>query len=157
MNRVTARPPETVAELCLIRLDFQARGLSALLHAWKVRRAITKATADAMAADAGLLRSENYRMGQGRFGLLQYWRSFEAMEAWTHKPPHADWWRDVVQRMRTKGDFGVSHETYLVPRDRIEAIALNCEAAGLFAFGLIGEAVGDDTNSRGRLGRVKGS
>lgn len=156
MRRVIARPPDSVTELCLVRLDLQARGLSGTLYALRLGRAIARANAEALASDSGLLRSESFRMGLGRFGLLQYWRSFEAMEAWSHRPPHADWWRDAVSRMRSRGDFGVSHETYLVPRDKVEAIAMNCAPAGLFAFGLTGEAVGHDTNARGRLGLFQG-
>jgi hypothetical protein len=54
--------------------------------------------------------------------------------------------------MRTRGDLGVYHETFLVPRTRLESIYLNCRPAGLAAFGTTAEPVGPDTNSRGRLG-----
>jgi heme-degrading monooxygenase HmoA len=151
MKRVIARPPESVTELCLIRLDIQARGFSALRHVWSLGKEITKANAEAIRSGEGLLHSEFYRRSLGHYGLFQYWRSFEAMEAWTHRPPHSEWWRVAVERMRRRGDFGISHETYLVPRDRIEAIALNCAPAGLFAFCETAEPVGEDTNSRGRL------
>jgi hypothetical protein len=57
--------------------------------------------------------------------------------------------------MRTRGDFGIYHETYLVPRDRIESVYLDCAPAGLAAFGVPGEAVGPLTTSRGRLGRSR--
>jgi hypothetical protein len=84
--------------------------------------------------------------------VLQYWRSFEDLDAWSHRSPHADWWRGVVERMRTRRDVGVYHETYLVPRGRVESIYLDCRPTGLAAFGATGEPVGADTNSRGRLG-----
>jgi hypothetical protein len=119
-TRVIARLPDSLGELCLLRLGIQSRGLRGLIYA-------------------------------GKFGLLQYWRSFSDLEAWSHRPPHSDWWRGAVERMRTRGDFGIYHETYLVPRDRIESIYLGCRPAGLLIFGETGDPVGPDTNSRGRL------
>ena len=153
MKRFTARPPESVSELCLVRLGLQARGIRGLIYARKVSRAIQREAREAIAANAGLMHSESFLISLGHFGVLQYWRSFAELEAWSHKSPHAEWWREASERMRTRGDFGIYHETYLVPRDRIEAIYANCEPAGLAAFGETGEPVGNDTNSRGRLGR----
>lgn len=152
-GRVVARLPDSVAELCLIRLGIQSRGLRGLAYAVKVGGAIRRSAAEALAAGAGLLHSELFLIGRGHFGVIQYWQSFEALEAWSHRPPHSDWWREAVGRMRTRGDFGIYHETYLVPRDRIESIYLNCRPAGLLAFGATGDADGPDTNSRGRLRR----
>jgi hypothetical protein len=98
------------------------------------------------------LCSERFAIDWGHFGVLQYWRSFAALEAWSHRPPHSDWWRAAVERMRTKRDFGIYHETFLVPRDRIEAIYLDCAATGLATFGTLGAPVGPQTTSGGRLG-----
>ena len=155
MNRVIARPPESVPELCLIRLGIQSRGLRGFAYAIGVGRAIARSAKEAIASGAGLLHSERFLAGRGHFGVLQYWQSFESLEAWSHRPPHSEWWREAVDRMRTRGDFGIYHETYLVPRDRIESIYLNCRPAGLAAFGATGEPAGADANSRGRLGVPK--
>ena len=38
MNRVVARLPETVSELCLVRLGIQVKSLSAWLFARRLRR-----------------------------------------------------------------------------------------------------------------------
>lgn len=153
MKRLTARPPESVTELCLLRLGVQTRGLRAFFYAARLGRAIERSAAAAVATGAGLLHSETFRVGPGHFGVLQYWRSFDDLEAWSHRPPHADWWRGAVARMRDRADFGIYHETFLVPRDRVEAIYWGCRPTGLSAFGVTGEPVGPDTNSRGRLGR----
>jgi hypothetical protein len=152
MNRVTASLPEAMPELCLIRLGFQCRGLAARLFLHRLGRAIARSSAEAIAAGAGLLRSERFAINRGHSGMLQYWRSFAELEAWSRRPPHADWWRVAVERMRTRRDFGFYHETYLVPRDRIESIYLDCAATGLATFGTLGTPVGPQTNSRGRLG-----
>ena len=153
MRRTIATLPESVTELCLIRLGVQWRGLPGLFYALRLGRAIDRSTAEATAAGAGLLNSERFSLGRGHFGVLQYWRSFDDLEAWARRPPHSEWWRGAVERMRTKGDFGVYHETFLVPRDGVESIYLNCRPTGLSAFGTPGEPVGPMTTSRGRLGR----
>jgi hypothetical protein len=155
MNRITASLPEGIAELCLVRLGFQCRSLTARLFSLRLGWTIDRASAEAVAAGAGLLRSERFAIDASHFGVLQYWRSFADLEAWSHRPPHAEWWRKAVERMRTKRDFGVYHETFLVPRDRIEAIYLDCAATGLATFGTIGEPVGPQTTSRGRLGQLR--
>jgi hypothetical protein len=152
MHRIIARLPESVTELCLVRLGIQARGLSAWLSLRRWQRAIDGESAAAIAAGAGLLHSERFSLGRGHFGVLQYWRSFAELDAWSRRPPHSEWWRAAVARMRTRGDLGVYHETFLVPRARVESIYVNCRPAGLAAFGTTAEPVGPDTNSRGRLG-----
>ena len=151
MNRIIATLPDPLTELCLIRIGFQCRGLGARLYGLRLGRAIARASSGAIAAGAGLLGSERFAIDWGHFGVLQYWRSFDELEAWSRRPPHSEWWRGAVERMRTKGDFGIYHETFLVPRDRIEAIALDCAPAGLATFGTIGAPVGPQTTSRGRL------
>jgi hypothetical protein len=155
MNRVIARLPGSVTELCLVRFGWQARGVAARFYAAKLARAVDRAAAEAVASGAGLLHSERLAFGRGHAGVLQYWRSFDALEDWSHRPPHADWWRGAVERMRGRDDFGVYHEAYLVPRDRVEAIYLNCRPTGLAAFAAAGAPVGADTNSRGRLGLAR--
>jgi hypothetical protein len=151
MNRIIATLPEAIAELCLIRVGFQCRSLGARLYGLRLGRTIGRASARADAAGAGLLCSERFAIDWGHFGVLQYWRSFDELEAWSRRPPHSDWWRGAVERMRTRRDFGIYHETFLVPRDRIESIYLDCAATGLATFGTPGAPVGPQTTSRGRL------
>ncbi len=151
MQRVIGRLPDSIQELCLLRLGIQVRRFTGIVYANRVGRAIGRASGEAIAQGAGLLLSERFWIAPGHFGVLQYWRTFEEMETWTRRPPHSDWWAEAVARMRTRADFGIYHETFLVPRDRIESIYLNCQPTGLAAFGTTGEAVGADTNSRGRL------
>jgi hypothetical protein len=153
MQRTVATLPDSVAELCLIRLGFQVRRLSALPFAVRLGRAIDRAAAEAMKADAGLFGSERFGIAWNHFGVLQYWRSFDELEAWSHRAPHSEWWRAAVERGRTRKDLGIYHEVFLVPRQQVESIYLDCRPAGLAAFGTTGEAVGPMTASRDRLGR----
>ena len=155
MNRVIARLPESMGELCLVRMGIQVRGLSAWLLARRLRSAIAADARRAIAASAGLLESQAFTIGINHFGFLQYWRSFEELDAWSRREPHSEWWRAAVERMRLKQDLGVYHETFLVDASDVESIFLNCRPTGLAAFGLLGEPVGPLTTSRGRLGKSK--
>ena len=155
MNRTTARLPEDMAELCLLRLGIQVRRLTAFPYVARLKRAIERSAREAKDSNAGLLQSDLFRIAWNHFGLIQYWRSFQDLEAWSHKAPHADWWREAAERLRTKGDLGIYHETFLVPAESIESIYMNAMPTGLLAFGITGEPSGPDANSRGRLGRNK--
>ena len=152
MDRVIAGLPESVEELCLLRLGLVVRKLRALPFASKIGRAINASAREAMGSGS-LLASEGFFFGWNHFGVLQYWSSFEALEEWSHRPPHSEWWREALERMRERGDFGIYHETFLVPRAGVESIYLDCPRVGLSSFGVTGEAVGRSTSSRDRLGR----
>ena len=155
MNRVTARLPRSMSELCLVRLGIQVKSPTAWLFARRLRSAITTNARRAIAEGAGLLNSEPYAIAINHFGVLQYWRSFDELETWTRRPPHSEWWRAAVERMRLKRDFGIYHETFLVRAADIEALSINCSPAGLETFGELAEPVGPDTTSRSRLRRAK--
>src|SRR5262245_46877682 len=131
MQRQVAHLPKSLSELCFVRLGIQARGLRSWIFAARLGRTIDRSAAEAVAVGAGLLRSERFVLSRSHFGVLQYWRSFDDLESWSHRPPHSEWWRSAVERMRTRNDFGVYHETFLVPRDKIETIYMNCQPAGL--------------------------
>jgi Domain of unknown function (DUF4188) len=153
MNRVIARLPESITELCLVRLGIQVKSPSAWFFARRLRSAIVADSRRAIAAGSGLLNSEFYAIAMNHFGVLQYWRSFDELETWARYPPHSEWWRTVVERMRLKRDIGIYHETFLVRAADIESISMNCRPVGLETFGVLGEPVGPNTTSRGRLGR----
>ena len=155
MRRVVAQLPETVTELCLVRVGIQVRRASAWLFARRLRSRIIAESHHALAEDAGLLCSESFAFSIGHVGFLQYWRGFDEMEAWTHRPPHSEWWRGAVDRMRVKRDLGIYHEAFLVRAAEIESIYLDCEPTGLGRFGRLAEPVGPLTTSRGRLGRSR--
>jgi len=155
MRRIVAGPPDGASELCLVRMGFQVRGLSGWLHARTLRAAIARDADRAIAEGAGLLGSESFTITRGHFGVLQYWRSFDALDAWSHRPPHSEWWREAVDRMRRKHDLGVYHEVFRVPVANLESIYLDCEPAGMARFGKLGEPVGPMTTARGRLGMMR--
>jgi hypothetical protein len=51
-------------------------------------------------------------------GMRQYWRDFDALEAWSRSPPHSEWWRDFLQSSRGTGFW---HEAYFM-RGGMEAV-----------------------------------
>jgi hypothetical protein len=81
--------------------------------------------------EKGLL---GYRMGFPV--IVQYWRSFEQLEAFArdpgdlHRPTWLDWFRRDPQ-----GRTGIWHETYLVRAGEYEAIYDSVPEAGLAAAG----------------------
>jgi hypothetical protein len=50
--------------------------------------------------------------------FAQYWRDFEALEAWSRSEPHRAWW---ISFLRNSGGTGFWHETYFM-RGGIEAV-----------------------------------
>ena len=154
MNRVVARLPETVTELCLVRIGIQVRRASGWLFA---PAAIANCQLGAVCngRGAGLLGSDSFSSSIGHFGFIQYWRSFDDLEAWSRDHPHSDWWGMAVDRMRERHDLGVYHEAFLVRAGDLESIYMDCRPTGLATFGVLTEPVGPLTTSRGRLGRFK--
>jgi hypothetical protein len=66
-------------------------------------------------------------LGSAAAGLLtvQYWRSFEHLEAYARSHDHEHWPAWVAFNKRTaasRGDVGIWHETYLVRAGDYEAI-----------------------------------
>ena len=67
------------------------------------------------------------------FANVQYWRSFEHLEAFAKDKddPHLDVWRNFWKRVGKDGRSGIWHETYLVRDGEYEAIYGNMPPRGL--------------------------
>jgi len=85
--------------------------------------------------------------------MLQYWDSFENLEAYARAKDHAHLpaWRDFNRRIGTSGDVGVWHETYLVQPGSHEAIYSNMPPFGLGRFAAAARAEGWREQARHRL------
>ena len=57
----------------------------------------------------GLILHENLLYSLRHFGMRQYWRDFESLEAWTHSETHRLWWQGFL---RDTGGTGFWHEAY---------------------------------------------
>jgi hypothetical protein len=95
-------------------------------------------------------------------GLLsvQYWRSFEHLEAYARSHDHLHWpaWVAFNKRMReSRGDVGIWHETYLVRAGQYEAIYSGMPRWGLGRIGELVPASGRKESARGRVVKDVGS
>lgn len=68
-----------------------------------------KIDAAVQAKPDGLLLHENLFFSLRHFGMRQYWRDFESLEAWSHSEPHRQWWSSFL---RDRGGTGFWHEMY---------------------------------------------
>jgi hypothetical protein len=102
--------------------------------------------------EAGLLGVES--MG---LTLVQYWRSFEALEAYARATDGKHWpaWVDFNKRMgRSRGDVGIWHETYRVRAGEYEAIYSGMPPRGLGKAGTLVPARGRYESARDRLNQA---
>jgi hypothetical protein len=91
--------------------------------------------------------------------LIQYWRSFEHLEAFARdeSDPHLAVWRSYWQRVGRSSRTGIWHETFLVRDGEYEAIYGNMPPHGLAkASSLIPLAEGRAARERLRSSRTAG-
>ena len=80
-----------------------------------------------------------YLGGNACFGrstiMVQYWRSFEQLEAYARNrnAEHLPAWGAFNRRVGTNGDVGIWHETYLSGPGRYENVYVNMPPFGLGA------------------------
>jgi len=89
------------------------------------------------------------------FGVIvQYWRSFEHLEAYARDPDRLHWpaWVDFNKRVGTsRGDVGIWHETYKVRAGEYESVYSGMPPFGLAKASQLVDAVGPRDSARGRL------
>lgn len=97
---------------------------------------------------SGLL---GYEMGNllGTF-MVQYWRSFDALETWANSKddPHAEVWRNYWRRVGKQSRTGIWHETYLVRAGEYEAVYANMPPTGLAKASTMTPLTGSSARSR---------
>ena len=97
--------------------------------------------------DKGLLGYET-----AGFMIVQYWRSFEHLEAFAkdQDDPHLEVWRQFWKRVGKTGRTGIWHETFLVRAGEYEAIYGNMPEHGLGKASKL-VRVADSVDARQRL------
>ncbi len=103
------------------------------------------------AAETGFLGYSNLGIGT----VLQYWRSFEHLEAYagSHDRTHFPAWRAFNKRAKERrGDVGIWHETYLVQAGQYETLYSGMPPHGLGRASVLVPASGRRQAARGRLG-----
>lgn len=96
-------------------------------------------------------------LGSFSMGLtvVQYWRSFEALEAYARDSEAAHWpaWTAFNRRMRrSRGDVGIWHETYLIADGRYETIYSGMPPTGLGKASRLVPATAAKDRARDRVG-----
>jgi Domain of unknown function (DUF4188) len=97
----------------------------------------------------GLLLHEQliYSQDPLHVGMRQYWRDFDALEAWSRTLPHKQWWSDYL---RDRGGTSFWHETYF-RRGGFESVFIDCdEPLGLLRIGPSAPAKGPMLSARQR-------
>jgi hypothetical protein len=86
--------------------------------------------------------------------IVQYWRSFEHLEAYARDPNQRHWpaWVDFNKRVaRSRGDVGIWHETYRVRGGEYECVYSGMPPFGLAKGSSMVDVVGQLESARGRL------
>lgn len=67
--------------------------------------------------------------------IIQYWRSFEALEQFARNPAeaHLGAWKQFNQAIGSDGSVGIWHETYLIDPGKFENVYGNMPRVGLGA------------------------
>jgi hypothetical protein len=93
----------------------------------------------------------------GLFSLVQYWRSFDHLEAYARAREKEHWpaWLEFNRLMKdSRGDVGIWHETYLIRAGEYESIYSGMPLMGLAKAAQLADISGDAEAARGRLGAV---
>ncbi|HYO83097.1 MAG TPA: DUF4188 domain-containing protein [Bryobacteraceae bacterium] len=101
-------------------------------------------------------RPESGFLGSASGGLLivQYWRSFDHLEAYARSHDHEHWpaWVAFNKRAgKSRGDVGIWHETYLVKAGQYESVYSGMPPWGLGKAGQLVPAAGRKESARGRV------
>ncbi len=90
----------------------------------------------------------------GGFAYVQYWRSFEQLEAYARATDaeHLPAWRRFNQRIRGTDAVGVYHETYRVRAGEYEAMYVDMPRTGITAIPGAHAPVGSTSTAARRLG-----
>ena len=85
--------------------------------------------------------------------MLQYWRSFEQLEAYATNRDHAHLpaWAEFNRRVGSNGDVGIWHETYRVRPGDFECVYNNMPAFGLAKATKLVPATGRREFAPGRM------
>jgi hypothetical protein len=87
--------------------------------------------------------------------IVQYWRSFDQLEAYARDRDAQHWpaWVAFNKRVgQSRGDVGIWHETYLVHAGEYETVYSGMPPFGLGTVGTLVPASGHREDARGRMG-----
>jgi hypothetical protein len=94
----------------------------------------------------------------GNFTFIQYWRSFDHLEAYARAKERLHWkaWTQFNRAMKnSRGDVGIWHETYLIKAGQYEAIYSGMPRQGLGSAGHLVDVKGPLETARMRLANAE--
>jgi hypothetical protein len=102
--------------------------------------------------ELGLMHARTH-FGFPTITVVQYWRSFDALEAYakSRSAAHLPAWQAFNQAVGSNGGVGIWHETYLIKAGGYENIYNNMPRFGLGAAGDLKPAAGARQAARSRL------
>lgn len=116
---------------------------------WPVAMAMQKMLKELQAKpESGFLGFES-----NMFTTVQYWRSFEHLEAYAkdREGQHYPAWKAFNKNIKSNGDVGIWHETYKIRADEYECIYNNMPPYGLGKFSELVPATGHKEYAAGRI------
>lgn len=104
--------------------------------------------------ESGFLGAKLYLGSPLQPMLVQYWRSFDLLEAYARGHDVAHWpaWVDFNKRVGSGGDVGIWHETYLIPAGHYDCVYNNMPPTGLGTVGELVPATGRRAAAASRAG-----
>lgn len=123
-------------------------------HWWPVATAMPRMIRELSAnPELGFLHAESW-FGRTTI-MLQYWQSFDHLEAYAKSGDHAHLpaWAAFNRNVAGNGSVGIWHETYRVKPGNFEAIYTNMPPFGMAKATRLVEAAGDRATARARLSR----
>ncbi|MGA4719841.1 DUF4188 domain-containing protein [Fictibacillus nanhaiensis] len=80
--------------------------------------------------EIGFLHTE-FLFSWRRITLIQYWKSFDQLEAYAHGRTHLVAWKAFNKNIGDDGSVGIFHESYKIEKRSAEAIYNNMPRMGL--------------------------
>lgn len=108
--------------------------------------------------ELGLLHARTH-FGLRSIMVVQYWRSFDHLHRYAVASDleHLPAWKKFNRKIRSNGDVGIWHETYLVPAGGYECVYNNMPRHGLANAGEFLPAQGQYKSAKGRLRQSDGA
>jgi len=104
--------------------------------------------------ESGFLGAKLYLGSPLQPMVVQYWRSFDQLEAYARARDVSHWpaWVKFNKRIGSNGDVGIWHESYLVQAGRYDSVYNNMPPTGLGAVSELIPATGRKAAAASRAG-----
>lgn len=103
--------------------------------------------------ESGFLGAETMLSGLRTLVILQYWRSFDCLEAYAtdRNQSHLPAWKAFYRKANSGGAVGIFHETYSVEPGQFETVYGNMPSFGLGKVAGLAAAPGARNKARARM------